>query len=37
VKCRAFAADDWFYLAVDAVPSATFIAWFDQQLLRLLP
>lgn len=37
VKCRAFAADDWFYLAVDAAPSAAFIAWFDQQLLRLLP
>jgi tetraacyldisaccharide 4'-kinase len=37
VKCRAFAADDWWYLAVDAVPSDAFIAWFDSQLLRLLP
>lgn len=37
VKCRAFAADDWWYLAVDAEPSAAFVAWFDQQLQRLLP
>ncbi len=37
VKCRAFAADDWFYLAVDAIPSAAFSQWFDQQLSRLLP
>lgn len=37
VKCRAFAGDDWWYLAVDAVPSAAFIQWFDSQLLRLLP
>ncbi|MFK0094938.1 tetraacyldisaccharide 4'-kinase [Pseudomonas sp. NPDC090592] len=37
VKCRAFAADDWWYLAVDAVPSAAFVNWFDGQLLRLLP
>ena len=37
VKCRAFAADDWWYLAVDAVPSDAFVAWFDSQLLRLLP
>ncbi len=37
VKCRAFAADDWWYLAVDAEPSAAFIAWFDQQLQRLVP
>jgi tetraacyldisaccharide 4'-kinase len=37
VKCRAFAADDWWYLAVDAVPSAAFVSWFDSQLLRLLP
>ena len=37
VKCRAFAADDWWYLAVDAVPSAAFVAWFDQQLQRLVP
>ncbi|NQD96045.1 tetraacyldisaccharide 4'-kinase, partial [Pseudomonas sp. CrR25] len=37
VKCRAFAGDDWWYLAVDAEPSAAFIAWFDTQLARLLP
>ncbi|CAK9888206.1 MULTISPECIES: tetraacyldisaccharide 4'-kinase [Pseudomonas] len=37
VKCRAFAADDWWYLAVDAVPSPAFRAWFDAQLARLLP
>jgi tetraacyldisaccharide 4'-kinase len=36
VKCRAFAAADWWYLAVDAQPSAAFIAWFDVQLARLL-
>ncbi len=37
VKCRAFAADDWWYLAVDAQPSAAFTVWFDAQLRRLLP
>ncbi|WPO49818.1 tetraacyldisaccharide 4'-kinase [Pseudomonas sp. S1Bt23] len=37
VKCRAFAAPDWWYLAVDAVPSPAFVAWFDTQLMRLLP
>ncbi|WP_248804603.1 tetraacyldisaccharide 4'-kinase [Pseudomonas sp. MWU13-2100] len=37
VKCRAFAAPDWWYLAVDALPSEAFTAWFDTQLLRLLP
>ncbi|MDF0732588.1 tetraacyldisaccharide 4'-kinase [Pseudomonas entomophila] len=37
VKCRAFAGDDWWYLAVDAVPSSAFVAWFDDQLARLLP
>ncbi|SDG79938.1 lipid-A-disaccharide kinase [Pseudomonas benzenivorans] len=37
VKCRAFAAADWWYLAVDAQPSAAFIAWLDAQLARLLP
>ncbi|SDS47519.1 tetraacyldisaccharide 4'-kinase [Pseudomonas oryzae] len=37
VKCRAFAADDWWYLAVDGVPSPAFVAWFDAQLERLLP
>lgn len=34
VKCRAFATRDWWYLAVDAVPSAAFVRWFDEQLLR---
>lgn len=34
VKCRAFAERDWWYLAVDAVPSDAFIRWFDEQLLR---
>jgi len=37
VKCRDFAADDWWYLAVDAVPSPAFVAWLDLQLQRLLP
>lgn len=37
VKCRAFATADWWYLAVDAAPSPAFVAWFDKQLLRLLP
>ncbi len=37
VKCRAFAAADWWYLAVDAVPSPAFARWFDGQLARLLP
>lgn len=37
VKCRAFAAADWWYLAVDAAPSAAFIGWFESQLARLLP
>ncbi|HEX8593373.1 MAG TPA: tetraacyldisaccharide 4'-kinase [Pseudomonas sp.] len=37
VKCRPFAARDWWYLAVDAVPSAAFVSWFDSQLSRLLP
>jgi tetraacyldisaccharide 4'-kinase len=37
VKCRAFAAPDWWYLAVDAAPSPAFAAWFDTQLMRLLP
>ncbi|AIR91584.1 tetraacyldisaccharide 4'-kinase [Pseudomonas cremoricolorata] len=36
VKCQAFAADDWWYLAVEAQPSAAFTAWFDDQLQRLL-
>ncbi len=36
VKCRAFAADNWWYLAVDAQPSAAFVSWFDTQLSRLL-
>ena len=37
VKCRAFAQPDWWYLAVDALPSPAFVAWFDTQLMRLLP
>jgi tetraacyldisaccharide 4'-kinase len=37
VKCRVFAQPDWWYLAVDAVPSPAFVAWFDTQLMRLLP
>ena len=36
VKCRAFAPDDCWYLAVDAEPSPRFIVWFDAQLDRLL-
>src|SRR5690606_17535784 len=35
VKCRAFAAEDWWYLAVDAAPSPAFVAWFDRRLDRL--
>lgn len=37
VKCRAFAQPHWWYLAVDARPSPAFVAWFDLQLMRLLP
>ncbi|MFJ4110442.1 tetraacyldisaccharide 4'-kinase [Pseudomonas sp. NPDC089758] len=37
VKCRAFAADDWWYLAVEALPTPAFCDWFDSQLQRLLP
>jgi tetraacyldisaccharide 4'-kinase len=37
VKCASFAAPDWWYLAVEAVPSAAFVSWFDSQLNRLLP
>lgn len=33
VKCRAFARDNWWYLAVDAELSAAFTAWLDEQLL----
>lgn len=36
VKCRAFAAHDWWYLAVDAVPSPAFVAWLDERLAGLL-
>ena len=36
VKCRDFASPHWWYLAVDAVPSAAFVLWFDQQLQRLI-
>jgi tetraacyldisaccharide 4'-kinase len=37
VKCASFAAPDWWYLAVEAVPSQAFVSWFDSQLTRLLP
>lgn len=37
VKCAPFAAPDWWYLAVEAVPSPAFVSWFDSQLTRLLP
>lgn len=37
VKCASFAAPDWWYLAVEAVPSPAFVSWFDTQLTRLLP
>lgn len=37
VKCRSFAAPDWWYLAVDAQPSPAFVRWFDERLARLLP
>lgn len=37
VKCRGFAAADWWYLAVDAAPSPAFVTWLDAQLVRLLP
>lgn len=35
VKCAAFAAPDWWYLAVNAVPSPAFVTWLDTQLDRL--
>ena len=37
VKCASFAAPDWWYLTVEAVPSPAFVSWFDSQLTRLLP
>lgn len=37
VKCREFAGPDWWYLEVEAVPSAAFIDWFDRRLADLLP
>jgi tetraacyldisaccharide 4'-kinase len=36
VKCRSFAAADWWYLVVDAAPSQAFAAWLDAELDRLL-
>ncbi len=36
VKCSAFAADNWWYLAVDAVPSPAFFAWFDARLASVI-
>ncbi len=35
VKCRAFAAENWWYLAVDAAPSPAFFTWFDARLATL--
>ncbi|MBF8676898.1 tetraacyldisaccharide 4'-kinase [Pseudomonas fulva] len=37
VKCRSFAAENWWYLAVEAQPTPAFGTWFDLQLQRLLP
>lgn len=37
VKCRAFAADNCWYLAVDASPSPAFVDWFDMRLEHMLP
>ena len=36
VKCRAFAADNCWYLQVAAQPSPAFASWFAEQLQRLL-
>ncbi len=36
VKCRAFAADNCWYLQVAAQPSPAFASWFAQRLKRLL-
>ena len=36
VKCQPFAAPDWWYLAVDAQPTAGFVAWFDARLASLM-
>ncbi len=36
VKCRAFAADNCWYLQVAAQPSAAFAGWFAEQLKPLL-
>lgn len=36
VKCREFAADNCWYLAVAAQPSPAFARWFTEQLKRLL-
>jgi tetraacyldisaccharide 4'-kinase len=35
VKCKAFAAPDWWYLAVDAQPSEAFAVWLDKRLESL--
>ncbi|WP_263141798.1 tetraacyldisaccharide 4'-kinase [Pseudomonas alcaligenes] len=37
VKCQAFAAADWWYLAVEAEPSGAFVRWLDDELTHLLP
>ncbi|MBB3101878.1 tetraacyldisaccharide 4'-kinase [Azomonas macrocytogenes] len=37
VKCRGFAAPNWYFLQVDAAPSLAFVARLDSCLARLLP
>ena len=36
VKCRSWAAPDWYYLKVQARPSVAFIDWLDKRLESLL-
>ncbi|MCL4117858.1 UNVERIFIED_CONTAM: hypothetical protein GTU68_005048 [Idotea baltica] len=36
VKCNEFACDNWWYLSVNAVPSQSFILWFDEVLVNQL-
>lgn len=35
VKCRLWAKENWYYVKVQAQPSAAFIAWLDQRLASL--
>lgn len=35
VKCKEFADFNWWYLAIDAIPSPSFTLWFDHQLENL--